>query len=85
MAGPGGNPNRGGPGNRVGSVEVTRLDDGSVAVRDTKTHGAPPVVFSPQEWADFARGVRSNQFDGAPAGRPAPAGLDAETTIRFKV
>ena len=79
-------------GNRstIGSVEVTRLDDGSVALRDLTNRTGPGVVFSGQEWAEFLRGVRSNRFDFGPgpgAGpNPGPRpGVDVESTVRLKV
>jgi hypothetical protein len=65
---------------------VTRLDDGSVALRDLKTQGAPPVVFNGQEWADFVRGVKSNHFDFGPGPGAGPqAGLGTESTVRLKL
>jgi hypothetical protein len=88
MSGPGETPRRGGVPSRFGSVEVTRIDDGSVALRDLKNQAAPAVVFNAQEWADFVRGVKANQFGPAqgpgqgPGGRP---GLDVESTVRLKV
>lgn len=87
MAGPGDTPRRGGAGTRVGSVEVTRLDDGSVALRDLKNQAAPGVVFGAHEWADFVRGIKSNQLDFGPAAGPAPrpAGVDVESTVRLKM
>jgi len=85
MSGPGETPRRGGAGSRVGSVEVTRLDDGSVALRDLKTQGAPPVVFNQQEWADFVRSVKGNQFDFGPGPGQRPAPVDVESTVRIKV
>jgi hypothetical protein len=73
---------------------VTRLDDGSVALRDLKNQAAPGVVFNAQEWADFVRGIKANQIGGAPAagpggpggpgGGPRP-GLDIESTVRLQV
>lgn len=44
-------------------VEVGRMPDGSVAVRDTKDRGRPPHVYTSQEWADFVAGVKAGEFD----------------------
>jgi hypothetical protein len=47
-------------------VEVAFLDDGRVAVRDSKDHGAgAALVFTPGEWAAFVGGVTDGEF-----GRP---------------
>jgi hypothetical protein len=45
-------------------VEVADLDDGRVAVRDTKQHGSGPVlVFTPHEWDMFILGAKAGEFD----------------------
>lgn len=45
-------------------VEIAHLDDGRVAVRDSKANGAGPVlVFLPLEWDAFARGMKAGEFD----------------------
>ena len=45
-------------------VEVTFLDDGRVAVRDSKHHGQGPVlVFTPGEWDAFTGGVANGEFE----------------------
>lgn len=44
-------------------VEVGRLTDGSVAVRDTKDRGQGALVFSADEWAAFVAGAKAGQFD----------------------
>lgn len=46
-----------------GCVELGRLPDGTVALRDTKDRARPPLVFTPREWDDFAAGVRNGEFD----------------------
>jgi hypothetical protein len=45
-------------------VEVGLGDDGTIGVRDTKQHGAGPIlVFHPGEWEAFIGGVRAGEFD----------------------
>ena len=45
-------------------VEVAFLDDGRVAVRDSKHQGQGPVlVFTPGEWDAFTRGVVDGEFE----------------------
>lgn len=43
-------------------VEVAALEDGSVALRDTKVGGSP-YVFSSGEWSAFLAGVKAGEFD----------------------
>jgi len=45
-----------------GCVEVAFVED-RVAVRDSKQHGGPVLVFNAHEWAAFLRGVRDGEFD----------------------
>lgn len=45
-------------------VEVAALDDGSIALRDSKVGGSP-YVFSSKEWDAFLAGVRAGEFDWA--------------------
>lgn len=44
-------------------VEVGRTPEGSVAVRDRKDPERGPLVFTPEEWADFVAGVKAGEFD----------------------
>ncbi|NYI07934.1 DUF397 domain-containing protein [Allostreptomyces psammosilenae] len=44
-------------------VEVAFLDDGSVALRDSKDRSKPPHVFTSHEWACFLDGARKGEFD----------------------
>lgn len=44
-------------------VEVARLADGNIAVRDSKQDDGPVLVFTPAEWEAFTAGVRDGQFD----------------------
>lgn len=44
-------------------VEVAFLDDGRVALRDSKDAGhGPALVFTSREWAAFAGGVADGEF-----------------------
>jgi len=45
-------------------VEVAFLDDGRVAVRDSKDAGrGPALVFTSAEWAAFAAGLADGEFE----------------------
>jgi hypothetical protein len=46
-----------------GCVEVAFVD-GGVAVRDSKDHRGPVLLFTPFEWEAFVGGVRDGEFDG---------------------
>jgi Domain of unknown function (DUF397) len=46
-------------------VEVANLP-GYVGVRDSKDRNGPVLLFTPDEWNVFIRGVRSDKFDAAP-------------------
>jgi hypothetical protein len=46
-----------------GCVEVGRLSDGRVAVRDSKNRELPALIFSRGEWAEFLAGARAGEFD----------------------
>jgi len=46
-----------------GCVEVARLSDGRVAVRDSKDKAKPVQIYSADEWRDFVAGVKSGEFD----------------------
>jgi Domain of unknown function (DUF397) len=45
-----------------GCVEVAFVQ-GQVAVRDSKQHGGPVLVFTAHEWDAFLSGVRAGEFD----------------------
>jgi hypothetical protein len=47
----------------AGCVEVRRLDDGRIGVRDSKDISKPPHVFTIREWQAFLAGVRAGEFD----------------------
>lgn len=44
-------------------VEVAKLGDGSVAVRDSKDPGGAVLVFTPAEWGAFLGGAKDGEFD----------------------
>jgi hypothetical protein len=49
-------------------VEVAMLDDGEVAVRNSRHPVGPALVFTPAEWSAFLGGVQRQEFalpDGA--------------------
>ena len=43
-------------------VEVAGLDDGTVALRDSKVGGSP-YLFTSAEWDAFVAGVKAGEFD----------------------
>jgi Domain of unknown function (DUF397) len=55
---------RGGAGNEGGNhVEISRLGDGGMAVRDAKDPDGPILFFTPAEWDAFVGGVKDGEFD----------------------
>ncbi len=44
-------------------VEVAGNLPGAVAVRDSKDPHGPALIFTPDEWAAFAAGVKAGNFD----------------------
>jgi len=46
-----------------GCVAVAALEDGAIAVRDSKVADGPALVFTPTEWSAFVAGVRNGEFD----------------------
>ncbi len=46
-----------------GCVEVAFVDDGQVAVRDSKDRTGPVLTFTPVEWQAFLGGVYNGEFD----------------------
>jgi Domain of unknown function (DUF397) len=48
-----------------GCVEVARLADGSVALRDSKDVRKSAHVFDREEWSAFITGVKNGEFDVA--------------------
>ena len=53
-----------------GCVEVGRLADGGIAVRDTKDPKLPALIFTDGEWAEFLAGARAGEFDSLPPPEP---------------
>jgi hypothetical protein len=44
-------------------IEVARLPDGKVGVRDSKNPDAAILRFTPAEWQAFLGGARRGEFD----------------------
>jgi hypothetical protein len=44
-------------------VEVARLPDGHIGVRDSKNPPGGMLRFTPAEWSAFLGGVRNGEFD----------------------
>lgn len=44
-------------------VEVARLADGRIGVRDSKDSEGPVLVFSEAEWSAFLDGAQRREFD----------------------
>lgn len=43
-------------------VQVAKLPDGSVGVRNSRDSEGPILRFTPEEWRAFAEGVRTGEF-----------------------
>jgi Domain of unknown function (DUF397) len=50
-------------GNSANCVEICRLIDSLVAVRDSKKQSGPVLLFRAREWEVFAHGLRDGAFD----------------------
>ena len=50
-------------GNGGQCVEVARLDDGTIGVRDSKNPGGAVLRFTRAEWEAFLDGVAQREFD----------------------
>ena len=44
-------------------VEVAFLDDGDIAIRDTKDRSKAPHVYNRAEWDAFLKGAKDGEFD----------------------
>jgi Domain of unknown function (DUF397) len=44
-------------------VEVTRLDDDAIAMRDSKIEGGSVLLFTATTWRNFLEGLRAGEFD----------------------
>jgi len=49
--------------NGGGCVEVRLLEDGTIALRDSKDRSKDPHLFNQNEWIAFLAGVRNGEFD----------------------
>lgn len=48
---------------QLSCVEVAKLPDGRIAVRDSKDPSGRALVFMPAEWAEFIAAAKSDEFD----------------------
>ncbi|MBX6389517.1 MAG: DUF397 domain-containing protein [Frankia sp.] len=46
-------------------VEVAFLDQGTVAVRDSRDPAGPRLLFTAAEWSAFLAGAKDGEFDRA--------------------
>jgi hypothetical protein len=46
-----------------GCVEVAFIEDGGVAVRDSKNRSGSVLLVEPHEWTAFLRGACAGEFD----------------------
>ncbi len=44
-------------------VEVSRMPDGRVAVRDSKNREGPLLTFTSAQWARFVADIKNKEFD----------------------
>ena len=44
-------------------VEVSRMPDGRVAVRDSKNRDGPLLTFTSAQWARFVADIKNKEFD----------------------
>jgi len=44
-------------------LEVAELDDGAIAVRNSRYPGGPALIYTPAEISAFILGVKDGQFD----------------------
>jgi hypothetical protein len=54
---------RSGPDGNSACVEVAFLDNGDVAVRDSKDRQGPALVFRSHEWTAFVGGIKEGEFE----------------------
>ncbi len=50
-------------GTQAQCVEVARLDDGTIGIRDSKDPGGPTLRIGTAEWLAFLEGVARREFD----------------------
>jgi hypothetical protein len=46
-----------------GCIEVAKLQNGDVLLRDSKQADGPVLQYTPQEWRAFLDGAKDGQFD----------------------
>lgn len=51
------------PSSPHGGCVAVAVHSDAVGVRDTKDLNSPTLVFTPEEWSDFVRGVKAGEFD----------------------
>lgn len=44
-------------------VEVARLENGEISLRDSKDLTKEALSFTPDEWSAFLKGVKAGEFD----------------------
>ena len=49
-------------------VEVARLADGAIAMRNSRSPTGPALIYTPAEIAAFLAGVRDGEFDDLATG-----------------
>ncbi|MDE1675460.1 DUF397 domain-containing protein [Nocardia gipuzkoensis] len=45
------------------AVEIAFLDEGYIAMRDSRNPSGPELIFTPEEWSVFLSGVDNAEFD----------------------
>jgi hypothetical protein len=55
-------------------VEMARLPDGGIAMRNSRDPDGPVLIYTSGEVAAFIAGARDGDFDNLVAGHPAPPG-----------
>ncbi|MEV7845010.1 MULTISPECIES: DUF397 domain-containing protein [Streptomyces] len=45
-------------------VEIARLEEGHVALRNSRDTSGPALVYNSAEWKAFLAGAKSGEFDG---------------------
>ena len=50
-------------GNNGNCVEIASMQDGDLAVRDSKNADGPALCFGPGAWAAFVAGVHAGEFE----------------------
>ncbi|ALC26229.1 DUF397 domain-containing protein [Streptomyces bacillaris] len=45
-------------------VEIAKLGEGHVALRNSRDASGPALVYTPGEWEAFVQGAKNGEFDG---------------------